>query len=354
MRYEKSRGTNSSPSIVSNGDYIGAHDFFAYGSSYLQVAGFGASVNGTVTSTSAPTDLFFYTTGGSSNADPVGNGLVRLLIAANGNCGVGVTSPTAILHLKAGTTAAKTAPLKFNSGSLMTSAEAGAVEFLTDKAYLTITTGAARKELTLNDGSLTSGRVPFVTTNGRLTDSANLTYASGTGITLAADNIDCSGTGQFFKADFINATLTSRFQFQCRTSNSSTVIAAVPSGSGTLSAWVARNNSDASAAHAAVQIVADTSVARLQSATANGGTALPLQLVMGSTVCVQVQTNNDVTLGPSGAATGMTAGFPYIPAAGGAPTGTPTARTGYVPAYYDTTNNKLYFYNGAWKSATFA
>lgn len=92
--------------------------------------------------------------------------------------GLGVNAPTATLHLKAGTIAAGTAPWKYNSGPLLTTAEVGANEFLTDKAFLTITTGAARKEYTLNDIALTAGRVPFVTTNGRLTDNAALTFGT--------------------------------------------------------------------------------------------------------------------------------------------------------------------------------
>lgn len=90
------------------------------------------------------------------------------------------TNATARLEIAAGTATAGTAPLKLNSGTLLTSAEAGAVEFLTDKYYGTITTGAARKELTLNDAALTSGRVPFATTNGRLTDSSAFTFSAGT------------------------------------------------------------------------------------------------------------------------------------------------------------------------------
>jgi hypothetical protein len=100
----------------------------------------------------------------------------RMRIDGNGLVGIGVTAPTAILHLKAGTATANTAPLKFTSGPLMTTAAAGAVEFLTDKFYGTITTSAARKEFTLNEAALTSGRIPVVTTNGRLTSNANFVW----------------------------------------------------------------------------------------------------------------------------------------------------------------------------------
>lgn len=50
--------------------------------------------------------------------------------------------------------------------------------------------------------------------------------------------------------------------------------------------------------------------------------------------------------------TSMTDGFFYIPSAAGAPSGTPTAVSGHVPMYYDTTNNKFYVYNSAWKGVT--
>src|ERR1043165_463763 len=103
-----------------------------------------------------------------------------------GKVGIGTSSPTAILHLKAGSTSASTAPLKFTSGSLMSTAEAGAVEFLNDSLYFTITTGAARKGIVLNDGTtLTTGRIPVATTNGRITDDADLSFTGGNTLNTA-------------------------------------------------------------------------------------------------------------------------------------------------------------------------
>jgi hypothetical protein len=106
-----------------------------------------------------------------------------------GNIGIGQTTASAYLHIKAGTTTAGTAPLKLTSGTLLGTPEVGAIEFLADDYYATITTGTARKGLILNDGTnLTSGRVPIATTNGRLTDDADLTFLTDT-LTATKGNI---------------------------------------------------------------------------------------------------------------------------------------------------------------------
>lgn len=71
-----------------------------------------------------------------------------------GGTGFGVVLPTATAHFKAGSAAAGSAPIKFTSGALNTTAEAGAVEFLTDDYYGTITTNAIRRKFVMD----TTGR----------------------------------------------------------------------------------------------------------------------------------------------------------------------------------------------------
>lgn len=57
------------------------------------------------------------------------------------------------ITVRSGTTAAGSAPLKLNSGSLMTTPEVGAIEFLTDKLYITTTTGTTRDTVAAYDDS---------------------------------------------------------------------------------------------------------------------------------------------------------------------------------------------------------
>jgi hypothetical protein len=52
-----------------------------------------------------------------------------LHVNANKRIGIGTTSQTALLHIAAGTATANTAPLKFTSGTNLTTAEAGAMEY---------------------------------------------------------------------------------------------------------------------------------------------------------------------------------------------------------------------------------
>lgn len=112
---------------------------------------------GTNTGTKTP-GLFF---GGSSSGEVIASkrtagtnqyGLdfytgsnLRMSIITGGNIGIGTNTPTAALHLKAGTATANTAPLKLTSGTNLTTPEPGAVEF--DGTNYFATSGTTRYTL---------------------------------------------------------------------------------------------------------------------------------------------------------------------------------------------------------------
>jgi hypothetical protein len=78
------------------------------------------------------------------------NASALLTIKSGGNVGIGTTDPTAVLHLKAGTATAGTAPLKFTSGTALGTPEDGAVEYDTSHLYFTI--GSTRYQLDQQSG----------------------------------------------------------------------------------------------------------------------------------------------------------------------------------------------------------
>jgi len=72
----------------------------------------------------------------------------KMRITTTGLVGIGTTTPTAVLQLKAGTATANTAPLKLTAGTNLTTPEAGAVEF--DGTNLFFTTGSTRSTVLTN------------------------------------------------------------------------------------------------------------------------------------------------------------------------------------------------------------
>jgi len=63
----------------------------------------------------------------------------------------------------------------------------------------------------------------------------------------------------------------------------------------------------------------------------------------------------DMVVGTSALATNATGGFFHVPSCAGAPTGVPAnGQTGTKAMVFDSTNNRLYIYDGGWISAAFA
>ncbi len=120
-------GINSSTN--SQGIMGGANDGYLYSTGNNLLIGTGTAAK----------SLVFMTGGTSQSANE------RVRIDGNGDMGIGVTSPTAVLHLKAGTAAATGAPLKFTAGTNLSAVENGAVEY--DGTNYFATTGGVRYTL---------------------------------------------------------------------------------------------------------------------------------------------------------------------------------------------------------------
>lgn len=139
---QKSRGTIGAYTPVQSGDILGnylwtGNSATASTPTYMQTAYFRVIADEAFTPTAGGTHMEFWTTATGATF-PVYN----LSLSGAGNVGIGVTSPLASLHLRAGTATANTAPIKMNSGVNLTTAEAGVHEYDGTAFYSTPVTGA--------------------------------------------------------------------------------------------------------------------------------------------------------------------------------------------------------------------
>jgi len=80
--------------------------------------------------------------------------------------------------------------------------------------------------------------------------------------------------------------------------------------------------------------------------------SLPVYVGTNDVVRLTIPGAGGLVVGIAALATNATNGFLYIPTCAGTPTGVPTAQTGTVAMVFDTTNNKLYIYDGGWLGGT--
>lgn len=100
-----------------------------------------------------------------------------------------------------------------------------------------------------------------------------------------------------------------------------------------------------------------SNVFTISSVKGGSGTVRDIRMAIGGVNKIRLDSNANVILADSGSAlaTGATNGFVYVPNCAGTPTGVPASLpTGATPMIYDTTANKIWFYNGSWRGVLVA
>jgi len=138
------------------------------------------------------------------------------------------------------------------------------------------------------------------TANGTGT-SVGLNVGSGktlkvAGTTDFSANLTFTGTGNRITGDFSNATVASRVMFQTSTTNGSTLVEAIPNGTGTTGSFRANNTADPT--NGSVTILSTSATTSLISASRYGsGTYLPISIQTGGADRVRIDTSGNVGIG---------------------------------------------------------
>lgn len=127
-----------------------------------------------------------------------------------GLVGIGATVPTALLHIKAGSASAGTAPLKFTSGSNLTTPENGAVEYDGTNYFVT----SANTRYTLAKTLTTTAALDFTSTAAQSASDLTVTItgaADGDAVSLGIPNAAVNGNSSYSAWVSAANTVTVRF-----------------------------------------------------------------------------------------------------------------------------------------------
>lgn len=195
--------------------YTAASSAVALDSGYLSFTGhknYGSAVNGSIFRSSlyglttravagSSYDWLLFSAGGNTIlANPTGTD--NFLTSGKFGFGSLGLTPSALVNIAAGTATANTAPLKFTSGTNLTTAEAGAVEYNGSNFFMTATATNRRQVALSNVATPTSGYLLVgngtdwtITAPGSVTGLNYISaLANGSGTTASGNSIDLGGS----------------------------------------------------------------------------------------------------------------------------------------------------------------
>lgn len=112
--------------------------------------------------------------------------------------------------------------------------------------------------------------------------------------TVKTGDVTIQGTGKRILADFSNATISSRAMLQTSTANGSTVVAAIPNGSGTSGAIGAINSSNPTNG-STLFLSATATEGRIISGAFGSGSFLPIQMWVNNAARLTLATDGSAT-----------------------------------------------------------
>ncbi len=162
--------TSSSTAAAGNGQTLFKSTLTGANATATQTTYAGLFVNQHTGTASTNVALYANATGGTNNYA----GLFT------GNIGANTLTPTAYFHVGAGTAAAGTAPIKFTSGTNLTTPEAGALEWDGTNLFITQTSGPTRKALgfAATSGSATTANGTAIDLGGSATGDIEISLAT--------------------------------------------------------------------------------------------------------------------------------------------------------------------------------
>ena len=125
------------------------------------------------------------------------------------------------------------------------------------------------------------------------------------GETIATGNLNFASTAQRITGDMSNATHNNRLAFQSSTVNGNTSLFTLPNGTGTSSSVLASNASDpTNSAFAQMQI--DATSVKLISSVLGAGVQLPMEIRIGATAAININTARAVSIANTSAGVPLT------------------------------------------------